>query len=96
MPKVLSRYRHWTVEATHHILDCCWDEDRCRIRTGHGPENTTRLRRFAIGVIRSQSHHLAATVRRLNRKPRLVVDYLKMTENTPHPTKLPPSSARTN
>ena len=47
---------HWTVEATHHILDCCWDEDRCRIRTGHGPENTTRLRRFAIGVIRSKSH----------------------------------------
>ena len=87
---------HWTVEATHHILDCCWDEDRCRIRTGHGPENTTRLRRFAIGVIRSKSHCVAAAVRRLNRKPRLVFDYLKMTENTLHPTKLAPSSARTN
>ena len=27
---------HWTVEATQHILDCCWDDGR--IRTGHGPE----------------------------------------------------------
>ena len=76
---------HWTVEATHHILDCCWDGDRCRIRTDHGPENTTRLRRFAIGVIRSQSHCVAAAVRRLNSKPRLVFDYLKMTKNTLHP-----------
>ena len=56
---------HWTVEAIHHILDCCWYEDRCRIRTGHGPENTTRLRRFAIGVIRSKSHCVASAVRRL-------------------------------
>ena len=87
---------HWTVEATHHILDCCWEEDRCRIRTGHGPENTTRLRRFAIGVIRSKSHCVASAVRRLNRKPRLVFDYLKMTENTLHPKKLATSSARTN
>ena len=55
---------HWTVEAIHHILDCCWEEDHCRIRTGHGPENTTRLRRFAIGVIRSKSHGVASAVRR--------------------------------
>ena len=36
---------HWTIEATHHILDWSFDEDRSRIRTGHGPENMTRLRR---------------------------------------------------
>ncbi len=86
---------HWIVEATHHILDTCWDEDRCRIRTGHGPENTTRLRRFAIGVIRSKSDCVAATVRKLNRKPRLVFDYLKMTKNTLQPAKHPPPSVRT-
>ncbi|VAW78803.1 hypothetical protein MNBD_GAMMA13-2126, partial [hydrothermal vent metagenome] len=28
------------------------DEDRCTIRTGHGPENITRLRRFAIDLKR--------------------------------------------
>ena len=42
---------HWTIEATHHILDWSFDEDRSRIRSGHGPENMTRLRRFAIGLI---------------------------------------------
>jgi predicted transposase YbfD/YdcC len=43
---------HWTVEnSCHYVLDMTWDEDRCRIRTGHGPENTSRLRRFAISVL---------------------------------------------
>ena len=32
---------HRTVEAVHHILDNAFDENRSRIRTGHGPENTT-------------------------------------------------------
>ena len=31
---------HWTIEAAHHILDWSFDEDRSRIRTGHGPENS--------------------------------------------------------
>jgi len=47
--------QHWTIEnSCHYILDWNYDEDRSRIRTGHGPENITRLRRFAIGVIRSK------------------------------------------
>ena len=33
---------HWGVEAHHYILDWNWDEDRCTLRTGHGPENVTR------------------------------------------------------
>ena len=32
-----------------------YDEDRSRIRTGHGPENNTRLRCFAISIIKSKS-----------------------------------------
>ena len=57
------------------------DHVRCRIRTGHGPENTTRLRRFrlrrfAVGVVRSHTDDcVAAAMRRLHRKPRLVLDY---------------------
>lgn len=42
---------HWQIEAMHYLLDWNYDEDRCRIRTGFGPENITRLRRFAIGVL---------------------------------------------
>ena len=40
---------HWTIEGgVHRILDDsdAWNEDGSRIRTGHGPENMTRLRRF--------------------------------------------------
>ncbi len=75
---------HWTVEnGCHYILDWNWDEDRCTIRTGHGPENITALRRFAIGAIKSKSRDtVAATIQRLARNVRLVFDYLRMTDNS--------------
>ena len=45
---------HWTIEnGCHYLLDWNWDEDRGTLRTGHGPENITALRRFAIGIIKS-------------------------------------------
>lgn len=81
---------HWVIEnSCHYILDWNYDEDRCRIRTGHGPENISRLRRFAIGVIKSRGvRSVAQTIRRLAGSPRLVLDYLKMTENA-QPSSLP-------
>ena len=72
---------HWTIEATHHILDWSFDEDRSRIRTGHGLENMTRLRRFAIGLIKGRGPALAEAMRNLARNPRRVLDFLKMTDN---------------
>ena len=41
--KLLSLNRgHWCIENTaHHCLDWSFDEDRCRIRTGYGPENVS-------------------------------------------------------
>ena len=95
-PRLLALNRgHWTVEAVHHILDNAWDEDRSRIRTGHGPENTSRLRRFAIGVIHAHSRNgVAAAQRRLHRNPRLVFDYLKMTKNTLGPPPFNPQPDR--
>jgi len=75
---------HWTIEnSCHYILDWNYDEDRCRIRTGHGPENITRLRRFAIGLIKSKGvKSVAQKMRQLNRSTRLVFDYLRMTDNS--------------
>ena len=75
---------HWTIEnSCHYILDWNYDEDRSRIRTGHGPENITRLRRFAISVIKSQgARSVAQKMRQLTRNVRLVFDYLRMTENS--------------
>lgn len=74
---------HWGVESHHYILDWNWDEDRCTIRTGHGPENITCLRRFATGLIKSISKDsVTATIEKLKRNVRLVFDYLRMTENS--------------
>jgi len=76
---------HWSIEnSCHYILDWNYDEDRSRIRKGFGPENITRLRRFAIGVIKSKgaSTSVAQKMRQLTRNVRLVFDYLRMTENS--------------
>jgi len=75
---------HWIIEnSCHYILDWNFDEDRSRIRTGYGPENITRLRRFAIGVIKAKGvRSVAQKMRELTRNVRLVFDYLRMTKNS--------------
>ncbi len=75
---------HWSIEnGCHYILDWNFDEDRNRIRTGHGPENISRLRRFAVGIIKSKGvDSVAEKMRELHRSTRLVFDYLRMSENT--------------
>jgi len=77
---------HWTIEnSCHYIIDWNYDEDRSRIRTGYGPENITRMRRFAIGVIKSKKvRSVAQKMRELTRNVRLVFDYLRMTANSCH------------
>ena len=77
---------HWAIENTcHYIIDWNYDEDRSRISKGNGPENMTRLRRFAVGVIKSFSDgktSVAEKMRQLGRNVRLVFDYLRMTQNS--------------
>jgi predicted transposase YbfD/YdcC len=78
--------RHWTIEnRCHYVIDWNFDEDRSRIRTGFGPENVTRLRRFAVGVLTLFSDgktSIAQKMAKLNRNTRLVFDYLRMTKNS--------------
>jgi predicted transposase YbfD/YdcC len=75
---------HWSIEnSCHYILDWNYDEDRSRIRIGYGPENITRLRRFAIGVIKSKGvSSVAQKMRQLTCNVRMVFDYLRMTKNS--------------
>lgn len=83
--QVLTTNRgHWSIEnSCHYVIDWNYDEDRGRIRTGYGPENITRLRRFAVGLIKSKTQlDVAQKMRRLNRNNRLVFDYLRMTKNS--------------
>jgi predicted transposase YbfD/YdcC len=76
---------HWAIESVHYIIDWNYDEDRSRIRTGFGPENITRLRRFAVGILKSfqkPAHTIAEMMRTLCFRTRLVFDYLRMTKNS--------------
>ena len=76
---------HWAIESVHNIIDWNFDEDRSRIRKGFGPENVTRLRRFAVGVLMSfkkPTQTIAEMMRILCFRVRLVFDYLRMTNNS--------------
>lgn len=75
---------HWRVESCHYIIDWNYDEDRSRIRTGFGPENITRLRRFAIGLLKSKNDNktIPEMMKNLMWNTRAVFDYLKMTRNS--------------
>jgi len=76
---------HWAIESVHYLIDWNYDEDRSRIRTGFGPENITRLRRFAVGILKSfqkPTQSVAEMMRTLCFRTRLVFDYLRMTENS--------------
>lgn len=75
---------HWSIEnSCHYIIDWNYDEDRSRIRTGYGPENITRLRRFAVGLIKSKGvRSVAQKMRELTQNIRALFDYLRMTNNS--------------
>lgn len=76
---------HWSIESVHYIIDWNYDEDRSRIRTGFGPENVSRLRRFAVGILKSfqkPTQSIAEMMRKLSFRTRLVFDYLRMTQNS--------------
>ena len=83
---------HWAIESVHYLIDWNYDEDRSRIRAGFGPENITRLRRFAVGVLKAfqkPAQSIAELMRRLCFRTRLVFDYLRMTQNAATGTRGP-------
>lgn len=48
---------HWSVEnGLHWTMDVTFNEDACRVRTGHAPQNLALLRRIALNALnREQS-----------------------------------------
>ena len=43
---------HWGVEnSLHWVLDDTFQEDRCRLRTGHAARNMAALRRVALNIL---------------------------------------------
>ena len=55
---------HWSVEnGWHWTLDVTFNEDACRVRTGHAPQNLSWLRRIAINAL-----NLEQSFKRSNRQ----------------------------
>lgn len=55
---------HWGIEnSLHWTLDVTWNEDACRVRTGHGPQNLALLRRLALNAL-----NLEQSYKRSNRQ----------------------------
>jgi len=83
--KILEINRgHWCIEnKCHYILDVLFAEDQGQIRKGYGPENVSRLRRFAVGTLLFKGvTNVTQKTRELARNTRQVFDYLGMTLNT--------------
>ena len=48
--------QHWEIEnRVHWVLDMNFDEDACRIRSGHGPHNIALIRRLALNMLRQET-----------------------------------------
>jgi len=46
---------HWGIEnVLHWTLDLAFDEDRCRVRKDHGPENFALLRHIALNLLKQE------------------------------------------
>ena len=48
--------KHWAIEnSLHWVLDVTFNEDDCRVRTGHGPENLSIVRRIALNKLKNDT-----------------------------------------
>ena len=46
---------HWGIEnRLHWVLDVAFDEDHCRIRKAHAPQNCAILRHVALNLLRQE------------------------------------------
>jgi predicted transposase YbfD/YdcC len=70
--------QHWDIEnKLHWSLDVTFNEDRCRIRKAHAPENIVAVRHIALNLLRQEhSHPISLRQKRLLRG--LDEDYLLM------------------
>jgi predicted transposase YbfD/YdcC len=59
---------HWCVEnKLHWVMDVDFDEDSCRARTDHTPENFALLRQIAHNLIKQESSRKVSVRRKINK-----------------------------
>lgn len=84
--RLLDLWRgHWSIEnKLHWVRDVTFDEDRCQVRTGAGPQVMAALRSTAIGALRRAGHaNIAAALRTHAAKPLAALALLGLTPPTP-------------
>jgi predicted transposase YbfD/YdcC len=58
---------HWGIEnGLHWVLDVCFDEDQCRMRADHSPENMALLRRLALCLLKKHGRKGSLRGKRLH------------------------------
>jgi len=59
---------HWNVEnKLHWVMDMDFDEDACRVRIDHAPENFAMLRQIAHNLIKQESSKNVSVRRKINK-----------------------------
>ena len=59
---------HWNVEnKLHWVMDMDFDEDACRVRIDHAPENFALLRQIAHNLIKQESSKKVSVRRKINK-----------------------------
>lgn len=59
---------HWNVEnKLHWVMDMDFDEDACRVRLDHAPENFALLRQIAHNLIKQESSKKVSVRRKINK-----------------------------
>jgi len=72
---------HWAIEnKLHWVRDVTFDEDRCQVRTGAGPQVLAALRNTVIGTLRRAGHaNIAAALRSYAARPYAALALLGLT-----------------
>lgn len=59
---------HWNVEnKLHWVMDVDFDEDNCRVRTDHAPENFALIRQIAHNLIKQESSKKVSVRRKIKK-----------------------------
>lgn len=59
---------HWNVEnKLHWVMDVDFDEDGCRVRTDHGPQNFALIRQIAHNLIKQESSKKVSVRRKIKK-----------------------------
>ena len=67
---------HWGIEnSLHWVLDITFREDDCRVRKEHAPHNFAALRKFALALLRQDTHYTKRSLRARRKTAERLPDY---------------------